>query len=451
MLLPPAEPEDVALISTPADLPRTTPSLPSARLGLSVTSIAVLAASALIYISGSFLIAEALGIKRPLQAVLAVPVVFIASYYLAVRPRQLLDPLIGFVVLKTAAEIAFRGTALDLFDNMATLLGLAVIRGASAHATAQGVRLVITLAGVLAVMATAQWIALFFDPGLLDELLGVDDEGKVVGDVHHVIALLGLASGEQYSLFGHEVTRLQSFSKEPSLNLVYFLIPSAMAFLRGGTAGRLAGIVTLSFSLLSLSGSVFLSLAFSAVAWLGLRIFSVKTVFAWGTLLTLGAYLAAVQSGSLGSVVDFITLLSTFGNFLGKTRSFTVRAGGTASSLGAVAGAPLGSAVLPDNPAPWMVNGSLAAGWLGAIMLVLFVRQLAIQLDLFNAHRGNQLSVRIGVLLLIGAMATVIVFNDYQMSNYAGLVLLALVYRMIESQNELDGERRRALGARPAS
>ncbi|HXO65196.1 MAG TPA: hypothetical protein VN882_10895 [Steroidobacteraceae bacterium] len=427
------------MISTPTDA-RTgpAPATGAMELGLSMGSIAAIAAAALVYISGTFLIAEALGIKRPLQAALAVPIVLMGSYYVATRPRQLLNPLLGFVVLKTVAEITLRGTAVDLFDDVATLFGLAAILGASARASARSVRVITVLAGVLAAMAILQWIVLFFQPDLQDELLAIDDEGKVVGGVHHVVALLGLATGEQYTLLGHSVTRLQSFAKEPSLNLVYFLIPSAIAFLRGGTLGMSLGVFMLGFSVLSLSGSVFLSLGFSGAAWLALRVFSVKKVLLWGSLSIFGAYMAALVSGQLKTVLALLETLSQYGDFMSKKMSFTQRAGGAAESLGSFASSPFGAPALPDIPGPWLINGVVMAGWLGGIMLVLFVRQLAIQLDRLDANRGRQLNVRIGILLLIGALTTVIVFNDYQMGNYAGLVLLGILYRMLEAQNQAD-------------
>jgi hypothetical protein len=71
------------------------------------------------------------------------------------------------------------------------------------------------------------------------------------------------------------------------------------------------------------------------------------------------------------------------------------------------------------------------------------VRKLAIELNTLNANHGRELNVWLGTLILIGCMATIIIFNDYQMSNYPGLLLLAIVYRMIEAQNESDRERRR--------
>jgi hypothetical protein len=136
---------------------------------------------------------------------------------------------------------------------------------------------------------------------------------------------------------------------------------------------------------------------------------------------------------------------------MSKKSSFTQRVGGAELSLGSVAGSPFGSPTLPETPGPWLVNGVLMAGWIGALMLVLFLWQLAGQLGTLDANRGRQLNVRIGTLLVIGAMTTVIVFNDYQMSNYPGLVLLGILYRMIEAQNQTDRDAQRATAAaRPA-
>jgi hypothetical protein len=442
---PPTEIESAALISTPADLPQppTSTAKPLA-LGLSAGSLAVIAAAMLVYVSGSFVLAEALGIKRTLQGVLAVPTVVVASYYLAVRPQRMLNPLIGFIVLKTVAELAFRGSELDLFDDVASLFALIVISGAPRHVIMQGARTIMVLAGAFALMALGQWIALFLQPDLRDELLSIDDDGQVVGTVHHVVALLGLATGEQYTLLGHPVSRLQSWAREPSLNVVYFLLPAVIAFLRGGKSGKFWGTVMVGFCVLSLSGSVLLSLAFSAGAWLALRFLSVKMVLAWGTLGILGVYLAALHGGNLGSVVNFISFLSDYGDFLSKEKSFTYRAGGAANSLASAIAAPLGGTKLAELPGPWMINGAIAAGWLGAFMLLLFVFRLASQLQILNFNHGRQLNVRLGTLILIGAMTTVIVFNDYQMCNYPGLILVGIVCRMIEAQNEADRELRGA-------
>lgn len=438
------------MISTPADLKGAAPAADRPEIGLSAGALAVVAAASLVYISGTFLLADALGIKRLLQGIFAVPMVIMASYSMATNPRRLVDPLVGYVLLKSVAEIALRGGEVELFDDLASLFALIVIAAASPGAARQGARAVSTLAGVLALMALAQWIALFLQPGLADELLSIDDEGHITGTVHHVIALLGLATGEHYTLFGHPVSRLQSFAKEPSLNLVYFLIPSAIGFLRGGR-GIFWGITTLVFCVLSLSGSVLLSLAFAMAAWFALRLFTLRRVVLWGTMLIFAGYVAALGGGGASSMLDFLQFLSQYGDFMSKRMSFTSRAGGAASSLAGVPSAPFGSPKLPELPAPWMVNGVLYAGWLGALMLVLFVARLAKQLDIFRANHGQRLNVRVGSLILIGALGTVVIFNDYQMSNYPGLVLLAIAYRLIESQNEVDRGLRSAPAAPPES
>jgi hypothetical protein len=70
------------------------------------------------------------------------------------------------------------------------------------------------------------------------------------------------------------------------------------------------------------------------------------------------------------------------------------------------------------------------------LFLVLFLRQLARAVRiLYQRSAANRYS-RFGIALLFGVMATVVMFNDYQMSNYAGIVLLAVVYRAIRLMSQ---------------
>jgi len=91
---------------------------------------------------------------------------------------------------------------------------------------------------------------------------------------------------------------------------------------------------------------------------------------------------------------------------------------------------------LADLPGPMLVNAALAAAWLGVLLLVLFLRKLGQELDVFHSKSPPLGAQRFGSLLLVGALATVIVFNDYQMGNYAGLILLAFIYRTLQLRNQ---------------
>jgi hypothetical protein len=104
--------------------------------------------------------------------------------------------------------------------------------------------------------------------------------------------------------------------------------------------------------------------------------------------------------------------------------------------MDAALASPFGSATLSDLPGPWLVNSALAAGWLGSLLLVWFLARLGRQLDAFNSASPPRSARRLGCILLVGTVATVVVFNDYQMGNYSGLVLLAFIYRTVQLGNQ---------------
>jgi len=195
-----------------------------------MATIVVVASAFLIYVSGSFLVAEVFGVKRYLQILLMLPIAVVASYYLLARPGRLLDPLICFVIVKTATEVALRGQWLYLLDDIAALLALIVLFAAPIRSVETGARLVVWLAGILSAMALVQWMVLFYAPQLAEYSLVVSDEDNVIENtIKHPIALLGMFGALQYSFLGHDVARLQSFALEPSLNVVYFLLPASLA------------------------------------------------------------------------------------------------------------------------------------------------------------------------------------------------------------------------------
>ena len=123
-------------------------------LGISVATIAVVASALLIYVSGAFLVAGMLGIKRELQALLIVPIAVAASYYFVSRPSRLLDPLILFSIVKLGTEIALRGQLSYVLDGLAAVFALTVLACAPARSFETGAKFTVMLAGILALMAT---------------------------------------------------------------------------------------------------------------------------------------------------------------------------------------------------------------------------------------------------------------------------------------------------------
>jgi hypothetical protein len=408
-------------------------------IAISVATIAVVASALLIYISQAFLVAEMLGVKRELQVLLIIPVAVAACYYFVSRPGRLLDPLILFSIVKLVTEIALRGQWSYILDSLAAVLALTVLACAPARTFETGAKFVVTLAGILALMALLQWVMLILNPELSKYVLVVSDEGAIENTVEHPIALLGIHGEQDYSLLGQPLARMQSFAKEPSLNVIYFLLPACLAFLLNSRSSLLWGGTILTFCVLSLSGSIFLALAFAALWWLLLRVTSIRFAVPYGMLIFMGAFLFAVGNFGSQPLLDAIAYIAQYGDFLTKTVSLTDRSAAAVAHMDAALAAPFGSATISDLPGPWLVNSALAAGWLGVLLLVLFLRKLGYQLDVFHSKSPSWSARRLGSLLLVGALAAVIVFNDYQMGNYAGLILLAFIYRTLQLRNQRDG------------
>jgi hypothetical protein len=408
-------------------------------LGVSVATISLVAAALLVYVAGSFLVAELMGIKRELEGLLLMLVAVAASYFLVSRPERLFNPLVLFALIKLAVEIGLRRDVLFALDGLATVLALVVVVAAPARSFEVAARSLVVFAGVFALMGLVQWTMLAVDPQLSRFVLQVGDDDEHMNlNVQHPVAVLGIVGDAQYSLFGHSLARMQSFAKEPSLNVVYFMLPAARAFLLGSGAMMLWGSIIMAFCVLSLSGSVFLSLAFSGVWWVLLRFVPIRLALPYGMLGLLAVFLAALFSFGSDPLLDAFTYLAQYGDFLNKTESLTSRTGGAITSATLVLTSPLGSETRPDIPGPMLINAALGAGWFGVVLLLVFFRRLGRQLEAFSASSRPASARRIGVYLFIGSIATVLVFNDYQMNNYAGLIQLAFIYRLITSRNSAE-------------
>src|SRR4051812_44740404 len=117
----------------------------------------------------------------------------------------------------------------------------------------------------------------------------VHQDGGLGGGGGDPAALLGLLCEREYSPFCWPRPRLQSFAREPSLNIVYFMIPAALALLVPRRRYFTIGVLIAIYCLLSLSGSVFLTCGFMALWWCLLRLVSLRFAFSFGLLGLLGA------------------------------------------------------------------------------------------------------------------------------------------------------------------
>lgn len=407
---------------------------------LSAATLGAIAAALLVYVSSSFQVADIFSAKRVLQILLIAPIGAVAAYFVASSPRRLLNPLILFALTKLVVECALRGRFSYILDAVAATLGLIVVSCVPRKSFEIGAKVVVGASGLFALMAIIQWVVLINSPDLANYVLEPIDEGDLQDSIRHPIALLGFSLHHEYNFAGMIVGRMQSFAKEPSLNVLYFMFPAALAFLRRSTSSFLWGCVLLLYCVLSLSGSVFLACAFAAFWWAASRVTSIRIVLPIGMLLMMALYLVSLHTSAL-SILKALDTLSQYGDFLSKTSSVTGRGQGAVTNSDIAMVSPFGSMTTSDLPGPWFVNATLESGWLGVLFLFWFLIRMGRELQVFYRHAERGLGMqRFGSALVLGVMACVLIFNDYQMGNYAGLILLSFLYRTIQLRNQREAE-----------
>jgi hypothetical protein len=389
------------------------------------------------YVSSSFQLADIFGIKRIVQIILICPIGAVAAYFMVSRPARLLDPLILFAFARMLTELVLRARFSYMLDSVSAALALLVISGVSTRSFDTASKVLVTAAGVFALMALVQWLILIYLPDLNEYVLVPIDEGEHQDPIRHPIALLALGGGNEYTLAGMTVVRMQSFAKEPSLNVAYFMLPASFAFMRHSGASFVWGCVMLLYCVLSLSGSVFLACGFVAFWWLLTRVISIRAAVPYGMLFVMVAYVAGLHSSAL-SFLHFFDYLSQYGDFLSKSASAMSRGQGALTNSDAALVSPFGSNTTADIPGPWLSSSALEAGWLGVIFLLWFLVRLGRELQGFYERSPRFGAQRFGCLLFFGVLATVLIFNDYQMGNYLGLVLMGFVYRTVWLRNHSE-------------
>ena len=393
-------------------------------------AIVMVAAATAVFVFGPFLLAEILGVRRVTEVALLVPIVGGACYQLWWRPRLLTNPLIVFAVIKLVLEIVWRSNFLYVSEACASVAGLIVVWSAGGHSLRTGARVVIGIATCLAVMGLVEWIVLFIVP---DWGTGIpfSPEGPVEISFAHPVTFLGLFLQQGWTFLGRPVVRLQSFAREPSLNLVFFCLPACLAlYLNGPTARRDAGLM-LAFAVLSFSGSVYLSLFFAVVWWVIGRALRVRIILPWAILALTAAYLFTIMTAGVGWFLDASASLKSVSTLLVKSASITGRALPAIANFHVALVSPFGSPVLSDAAGPLYVNAALAAGWPGILFLTVFLGALGQQMDMrLGRYRGNP-SFETATFVLLGALTTIVSFSDYAMTTYPGLVLLMFLFRVI--------------------
>jgi len=266
-------------------------------------------------------------------------------------------------------------------------------------------RILICIAGIFALLGVIEFFILYFNPSLVPDVLLFYQDYYLSNEVmlNNPLSLLGLATGQSYHLFGREITRLRSFASEPSLLILYFMVPGALAFTYRNRI-HLWDYPILLFCVLFLSGSVFLALIFSLMSLIVLPFGKwYPRVSATFPFLLFIAFLLFLNAFGVQLFISIINFLSGHLDFLEKKRSFTFRANAIVTYVDLALKNPLGYREALTMPAGFLISSVLKSSVFGMIIAaVVFVKIFFLTGKLFN-EKGLYFKQRLAFPLIYGA------------------------------------------------
>ncbi len=412
---------------------------------MSMDKIAALACAILIYVMGRFQLTDLLEIKRIVQFILFTPIL---GYFLIklpeINPRKHFNPLIGVVLLMLCINLYFHMNILWLFDYIFSLVGLYVLLTVSRANIVAGVELIVGIATFFSCLALIQFVILVIFPDLVvhTRLAFLEDgslttispnEGVSVVSNLHPIALLGLMTDERLNVFGLEISRMRSFTSEPSLLLVYFLFPAVLGLFLNKPFWTKCSLFILFFSLLSFSSSVQICLVFALVYFFASFFFPNRFIFISFPFIILGITLGIMLTIGLDVFTAFDANLasSESTDFLAKGNSLVVRGNGIIEAVNEAIHSPFGSGYNRSLPLSIILSSMISAGWTGMILLLIFFYKLISRLDLKLKSTHSKKNILLGAAIFFGLICTIFLFNDYAMLNYTGIIFLVFTYRLL--------------------
>lgn len=394
----------------------------SDKLGSNVCAFFV---AVLFYSMGSFGIWEILGLKRPVEIIL-ITVIFILCLPVTIKSNKYWrHSFFWMIVLFFISELCLRMDPLRISELIIGIVVISLIISMGPRFKEQCLIWIIRFAGIFAILGIIQFCILFFMPEL-DTYTTIYINQYFESDqslVENPIVLLGLTDGSHYNILGHQITRMRSFTSEPSLIPFYFMIAASLAFTFKSRFSNWGWII-LAFSLLTLSGSVFLSILFCLLfsPLLFMRKGYVITPF----MVSIGLFFV-LTIFSIDPLIHLIQKIEIYTNGVySKTTSATVRFGYFLTIYKDLIQHPFGMLKRLDMPVGLFVNSMATAGLLGLI----FIANIAVKLfnNIGKLFNNNQLITRqkFGLALLYGVYVMIFTFNDYGAFQAVGLILLLL-------------------------
>jgi hypothetical protein len=357
-------------------------------------------------------------LQRAIQFFVAMPIALGFLYCLHFNPIKLLTPLGIYLLIRLCIDIITQQKAPFLLEDMLTIFALFILNTLTKESIFLAIKLIIRITAACALLALIKILVVLLVPGLVNSpslsWMGRSTEVLNIGPL----------------IFG----RSSSFAAEPSLNVLFFIMPAILSIFIYNTYKTKYFLILMTFSILSFSGSVFLAVIVSAIAIIIMTInkqINVKFFFPYSILLAMAVYfgiLNNIENSNIAENLDFSNVNDGFD----KSKSFQIRATFASINYGLMNDNPLGlgyaNPKVMSIPNPLLISVGISGGYLSIFLFLYYFFKLSSLMNRYKKQlKYNFISI-VGLGLLIGALFNFLVFNDYLIINYTGMVILTLTY-----------------------
>lgn len=383
-----------------------------------------------LFVVGRFGFFDILGLKRLLEVILLVPLGILGILLILRIPSQWFNPFLLLPLSYLVVQVFLDWNTLLIADLLNSILIIGTIIALGASFSDLLLRYLIRISTFFAVLGIIEFIILLLKPSLVSDILLFYDNysGSTVPVIQNALQLLGLSDGTSYHLWGMSVTRLRSFTSEPSLLVGYFLVPGALGLTYRGKFAFF-GLICITFCICSLAGSVFVALCFTGVACL-LMLVKSRRLF-----IIFPFFMLAFFIWILFTHYNELILLtkSSAGNydFLDKTHSADMRFSYIREFIPKAFSSPFGLAEEIHQPLGLLIGGMAKGGVFGFIVILIILVKFYSSLAILLVSNRLYLGQKIGLSIIYGALVTGVLYLDNCFVQMYGFTLLIITYNRL--------------------
>ena len=394
----------------------------------------------LVYTIGKFQLFDLIGVKKFLQIILIVLILFFVLLFIF-KNKMKWSIILTYITIMLITNLFFFISIEVVLELILCLFVTYLVTNLSYLTLVKLLKTILNLTYLFSIVALLQFIFIIFFPNFIENTqiaLTDQKEWVYINDTSYgtkiiqipLVAIFGFNTGETLNIFGIELSRMRSYLSEPSLIPLYFMFPVSISMIIG-LKYYLKYFIILTFCFLTFSGSFQFCLFYALIYFVLKRLFSNKFILNYVPIIQFFIFYFILMFVGVQFFSNFDSQISqTDYSSFAKGNSLLVRFQGLYESFIQIIISPFGSNFDRTLPFSIFTSSVLASGWFGTLILFIFFKKL---IYFLNSHLLKKTTpfITIGVSLFFGFFCMIIIFNDYGLFNYSGFLLLSIFYSLL--------------------